>query len=81
MSIFFLIKDLKREDIETIIKMIKPVTSKEFNETSYEDLNIDKEGGLVILPEKMKVVKTLISTENKKVFLFKFYRHRLNYNL
>ena len=60
--------DLKRKDIETIIKLIKPVTSKEFKTTDYEKLNIDKEGGLTILPEKLKVVKTLTFPERKKVY-------------
>ena len=50
------------------MSIIKPVDSKTFKSTSWEDLNIDREGGLVILPEKFAVIK-IINKKNNKVFI------------
>jgi hypothetical protein len=56
---------LKKEDLQMIMNIIKPVDSESFKSTKWEDLNIDREGGLVILPTKFAVVKVLDKKRNK----------------
>jgi hypothetical protein len=38
-----------------------------FKETPFEELNIDREGGLIVLPEKFAVIKVL-DQKGAKVF-------------
>ena len=57
-----------KKDIETIAKLIRPVDSKLFRETAWEELNIDKEGGLVILPEKFRTVKAILKSNEKVIY-------------
>lgn len=47
------------------MNLVRPVDSATFRETPWDKLNIDNEGGLVIMPDKFAVVKVIDKQRGK----------------